>query len=347
MKRFAGRKWTLAGLIFGCLAAAAPAAPPDTLSAPDLVNHPDRWPAAVTLQRDYKFTNGAVAHQGDKVRVLQFDGTHVTLLTSSNIRFSVTPEECGLLDAANQAWSALTPAQRAVDSGSISADLSLWPPRVALTTPINCSFGALPAGTEVGLVSVSTKGPVIQWPNSPNRLTVNFGMTDLLARAQQAVLLDPDKRPSRIAAALQPLLVDSDGKPCHDDHLEGKKFFAFYFGANWCQPCHDFSPGFVKFLNGVMPQHPELAVVLMSNDPQPAQMLAYMKEEKMPFPAVPQKDLLQSSLLMSYAAKMIPHLVIVDRFGKVLATSDDSNGNRFDPMDTAAALGKMLAASRS
>jgi thiol-disulfide isomerase/thioredoxin len=334
----------MAGLIWGCLAVAAPAAPPEVLSAPDLVNHPDRWPASVTLQRDYKFTNGPVAHQGDKVRVIQFDGTHVTLLTSGNIRFSVTPEECGFLDAANQAWAALTPAQRAVDPASISADLSLWPPRVALTTPVNCSFGALPAGTEMGLVSVSIKGPVIAWPNSPNRLTVNFGMTDLLARAQQAVLLDPDKRPSRIAAALQPLLVDADGKPYHDDHLDDKKFFAFYFGANWCAPCHAFSPGFVKFLDATMPQHPELAVVLMSNDPLLAQTLTYMRDEKMPFPAVSQKDLLQSSLLSSYAAKMIPHLIIVDRFGRVLATSDDASGNRSDPMDTVAALGKMLAA---
>jgi len=124
---------------------------------------------------------------------------------------------------------------------------------------------------------------------------------------------------------------------------------AVAFGANWCQPCHDFSPGFVKFLDGVMPQHPELAVVLMSNDPQLAQTLTYMREEKMPFPAVSKNDLLQSSLLMSYAAKtgIIPHLVIVDRFGRVLATNDDDSGNRSDPMDTANALGKMLAASRS
>lgn len=96
-----------------------------------------------------------------------------------------------------------------------------------------------------------------------------------------------------------------------------------------------------------MPRPPELAVLLLSNDEQPDQMLAYMKKEKMPFPAVPLKDLNQSSLLSSYAAKMIPHLVIVDRFGRVLASNDDDHGNRVDPKDTIDALSKLLTAPTS
>ena len=139
-------------------------------------------------------------------------------------------------------------------------------------------------------------------------------------------------------------MVDADGHPYRYEHLDDKKFFAFYFGANWCAPCHAFSPDFVKFADEALPKHPELAIVLMSNDPQPGPMLAYMKEEKMPFPAVPQTVLLQSSLLSSYAAQMIPHLIVVDRFGKVLATSDDASGNRSDPKDTIDALTKLLAA---
>lgn len=332
-------------MVCGLFAVAAPAAPPDALSLPDLVNRPDRWPAAVTLQRDFKFSNGAVAHRGDSARVTHFDGSRVLVVTSHNLRIIVLPADCGLLEAANQAWTALTPAQRAVDPDSLPADQSLWPARVTLTAPITCSFGKLPAGTEVGLLNVSGKGVNIAWPNSPNRVALDFGSTDVIDRARQAVLLDPDKRASRVAAALQGILVDADGNAYHDEHLGDKKIFAFYFGANWCAPCHAFSPDFVKFLNESMPRHPELAVVLLSNDEQPGQMLAYMKEEKMPFPAVPLKDLRQSSFLSSYEAQMIPHLVIVDRFGKVLASNDDNHGNRADPKDTIDALGKLLAAS--
>jgi len=333
----------LVGLLWGaCALADAPAAPPETLTLQDLANRPDRWPATVTLPRDFRFSNGAVLHQGDKAHVASFDGSQVFLVASGNIRFKITPQDCALLDAANQAWAALTPAQRAIDPDSLAADLSLWPVRVATTAAITCNFGKLPAGTEVGVLTVSNKGMDIAWPNSPNRVTVDFGTTDVIDRARQLALIDPHKRPSRIAAALQGVLVDADGKPYHNDHLGDKKIFAFYFGANWCAPCHAFSPDFVKFLDDALPQHPELAAVLLSNDQQPDQMLAYMKEEKMPFPAVPLKDLNQSSLLSSYAAEMIPHLVIVDRFGKVLAYNDDNHGNRTDPKDTITALNHLL-----
>jgi thiol-disulfide isomerase/thioredoxin len=319
------------------------AAPPDTLTLQDLVNHPERWPASVTLQRDFKFNSGAVAHQGDKAQIAKFDGSRVYLVAGNNIRFIALPADCALLDAANQAWSALTPAQRAIDPDSLAGDLSLWPLKVKLLTPINCSFGKIPAGTEVDLLKVTSKDLGIAFPNSPNRVAIDFGTTDAIDRARALALIDPDKRPSRIAAALEGIMVDSEGKPYRDEHLNDKKFFAFYFGANWCAPCHAFSPDFVKFCNDAMPKHPELAVVLMSNDEKPAEMLAYMTEEKFPFPAVPLTELNKSTLLSSYAAKMIPHLIVVDRFGKVLASNDDEQGNRGDPKDTIDVLAKLLA----
>ena len=324
--------------------AATVAPPPETLTLADLANRPDRWPATVTVQRDFKFVNGPTIHQGDPARVLRFDGAQAILITPTNIRFKVLPADCGLLDAANQAWGALTPAQRAIDPASLPANPSLWPLRVTTTSPISCPFGKLPAGTDVELRTVTGRGITIGWPNSPNRVTVDLANTDVIARARQLALVDPDKRPSRIADALAALLVDADGHPVHDEHLADKKLFALYFGAGWCAPCHAFSPDLVKFLDGALPAHPELAAVLLSNDKDDGQMLAYMKEEQMPFPAVPPKPLLQSGLLMTYAAPIIPHLVVVDRFGRVLASNDDGHGNRTDPKDTIDALARLLAA---
>jgi thiol-disulfide isomerase/thioredoxin len=330
----------LVGWLSGACMAAAP---PETLSLSDLVNRPDRWPESVTLQRDFQFTNGTVLHSGDKARVKQFDGAHVGLI-SGRVSFLVTPQDCGLLDAANQAWSALTPAQRAVDPDSLPDDDSLWPVRVALPNGISCGFGKLPPGTEVALLNVTKKGPLIAWPNSNNRITMDFGSTDVISRARQLVLIEPDKRPSRVAAALDAIMVDADGKPYHDEHLGDKKLFAFYFGAGWCPPCRAFSPDFVKFADEAMPRHPELAVVLLSDDHSPAELFAYMKEENMPFPAVQPKDLDQSSLLMSFTAdtRLIPHLVVVDRFGKVLQSNADPQGNLTDGNEAIAALDKLL-----
>jgi len=319
--------------------------PPATLALQDLIKRPDLWPDTITLQQDLQFNSGAVVHKGDKATVLNFDGTRVVLQVGK-ILFASKPEDCGLLDAANQAWTALTPAQRAIDPTTLAADPSLWPDKVTVIEDITCNYGKLAPGTEVQLISYSSAGVLIVWPNGTGRLSMNLDGTDLIKRARLRVLMDPDKRPSRLAPVLQSIMVDSDGKPYQDPKLDDKKIFAFYFGAGWCQPCRDFSPALVSYATDAMTKYPQLQVVLMDRDPQVDQMLAYMKDEKMLFPAVPMKTVDQTPFISKYEAQIIPELVIVDRFGKVLADNDDHNGNRGDPADTIKQLDKILAAQQ-
>jgi len=330
----------LSPLLTAVLAAGAP---PETLSLADLVNRPDRWPATVSLPGDMRFKDGFVVHQGDQVRVGMFDGTRVGLIAAGNHRFAAPPAAIGLLEAANQAWAALTPAQRAVDPESLAADRSLWPLQVTTAAEVRCQWGTLPPGATLGLTTITDHGLGLVWPSSANTVNVNFADTDVFARARQLALLPSDQRPSRLAAALEKIMVDAEGRPYRDDHLQDKKYFALYFGASWCAPCHAFSPALVKFLNDALPKHPELEAVFLSDDKTLPPMYAYMKEEKMPMPAVPPQSVNQSSFLLSYASQMIPQLVIVDRFGRVLATSDDNHGNRVDPEDTLGVLSKILA----
>jgi nucleoredoxin len=316
--------------------------PPATLTLADLANRPDRWPPAVSVNQDLQFTNGTVVHSTDKLKVIDFNGSQLVLITSGNMKFIVKPEDCNFLDAANQAWSALTPAQRAVDPTSLAADMSLWPAQVTMVQSIVYpQWGTLNPGTVVTLYSVNSQNMTIDWPNSPNRMNINVSATDLMSRAQQLAGLDPDKRPSRIGAVLAPMLVDSDGKPYQGD-LQSKKYFAFYSGAGWCPPCQAFSPDLVKFANATLPNHPELQFVMLSNDKTTADMLTYMKQEQMPFPAVPMNVLNTSALLISYSNQIIPDLVVTDRNGKVVVSSIDSQGNRGDPEDTLKQLGTIL-----
>ncbi len=100
----------LVGLLWGASALADTPAPPQTLTLQDLVNRPDHWPPTVTVQRDFIFNNGVAVHTGDAARIIHFDGARLLLIAGKNIRFQVKPEDCDLLNAANQAWSALTPA---------------------------------------------------------------------------------------------------------------------------------------------------------------------------------------------------------------------------------------------
>jgi thiol-disulfide isomerase/thioredoxin len=332
--------------IVGFFSSISLADPPATLTLADLVNHPDRWPPAVSINQDIQFTNGAVVHQTDKLQVLKFDGQQLILSTSGNLRFAAKPENTNLLDAANQAWSALTPAQRAIDANSIAADQSLWPAKVTLSQTITYpQWGAMKAGTQTLVYSVTPQNITVDWPNSPNRINIDISATDLISQVRQLVLIDPDKRPSRIAAALDGILVDSDGKPYTDAQIQDKKYFAFYTGAGWCPPCQAFSPGLVKFASDALPKHPELAIVMLSNDKTESDMLAYMKQEQMPFPAVQLKDLNNSPLLITYSNEIIPDLVVTDRFGKIVATNVDPQGNRGDPADTIIALSSILNSS--
>ena len=336
-----GRVLLLAGLIWSACAT-APAAPPDKLTLADMANRPDRWPEYVTYQGDFKFGSSFTVHKGDKAKLLRFDGTQVQVLGPGNAVFNLKPENCALLDAANEAWSALTPAQRAIEPATLAADPSLWPVKVATTSPINASYGKLPVDSEVVLVSVTDKEANIAWPNSPNGLRLNFELTDIIARARQLALMDRAKRPSRMAAAFQGMLVNADGSAYHDDHANDKKIYALYYGANWCAPCHQFSPDLVKFLDEALPKHPELAAVFVDDDDKTDEMLAYMKEAKMPFPAMAKKDVTRANLISDFQVKIIPHLVIVDRFGKILASNDDDKSERKDPADTIGDLKKLL-----
>lgn len=219
--------------------------------------------------------------------------------------------------------------------------------QVKATNSITCKFGTVQPGTDLAVSNVTAKGIDIVWPNTKNLISLGFDTTNVFDAARQLAAIDRDKRPSRIATALADIMVDSDGKPYHDDHLQDKQYFALYYGAKWCAPCLEFSPNLVKFANDTLSKHPEVALVLLNEDPQESTMLAYMKDEHMSFPAVPQDSWKDNAVISQFAGRIIPDMVIIDRFGKVLADNDaieDNQGNHGDPMDSLAALSKLLAA---
>jgi nucleoredoxin len=318
-------------------------AAPETLKLPDLVNRPDRWPASVTLKKDIKFSDGAGASKGQKLQIIQFQGSQLGVDGGNNLLFEVAPDDTDFLEAANTAWTKLTPAQRAIDANTLLADSSLWPDKVKCTSGFTLDSGKdLPPGGEYDLVAVDAQGVTLFHTPTLSKLSAHLAQTDAIAGARERALIEPEKRTSRVAEALRKNLVDSAGKPVTSDSLDGTKVFALYYGASWCGPCRAFSPGFVKYINEVAAKSPNLTVVLVSNDKTDADMLKYMTEEKMPFNAVPMAAMNKSPVLMTYPKGGIPQLVIVDRYGKVLA--DSYQGQRYvGPKYAQQALSKILA----
>jgi thiol-disulfide isomerase/thioredoxin len=289
------------------------------------------------------FNGGQSARKGQQVRIVEFTRPQEVVVDAGNdLVFGLAPEDCDLLDAANQTWAALTPAQREVSPQTLAQDASLWPDRVKCFSGFHLDNGTdLPPGGEFDFLSIEDDGVHLYSAETNTNLLADFAQTDTIARARQRALIEPDKRPSRIAEVLRKAMVDADGKPVEDPNLDQTQVFALYYGASWCPPCRQFSPEFVKFINGVAAQNPHLTVVLMSNDEKDADMQTYMKEEKMPWRAVPLAALNKSPLLLGYVHGAIPQLAIVDRHGKLLADAYD-HGRYVGPRQAMTRLSKLL-----
>ena len=124
-------------LVFNALLAAAPA----VLTLNDLRDHPERWPAKLTLPQDFKFNGGAVARKGQVVQVVELKGPDVLVDAGKDLVFTVQVAGSDFLATANTAWSALTPAQREIDANALKVDPSLWPLRVKSLNPMRLQNG--------------------------------------------------------------------------------------------------------------------------------------------------------------------------------------------------------------
>jgi thiol-disulfide isomerase/thioredoxin len=286
----------------------------------NLVDHPERWPAETKLTVPLRFGTG-ILRAGTSVRVQQVTAKDATVLAPQGFAFGVRPNECDLLEDANAFWSTLTPEQRAVDAATLANDASLWPDivKTKLTLTFDLAGGQtkrLPAGTQCvfGFYDgeVACASPVGEDAHLEFRITD----LDLIERARERALIDPAKRQSRIVQAIRSVLVDADGKPYANPSLEGVKAFVFFYGANWCGYCHQFSPYLVKFANENFSQASPVMFVLLDGDDKAAEMLAYMKSDKMPWPAI--RKATWKKTFFTAVPRGFPHLLITDHYGRVL-----------------------------
>jgi nucleoredoxin len=322
------------------------AAPPEKLAVTDLANHPERWPDEITLKRDVEIGGGKGAKAGSKAKVIEFFGQDLGIDCGHDVLVAISPgaEDSDFIEASNKMWAELTPAQRAVDDATLVDDASIWPDKVRAFEGFQLDSGkALEANTEYELLAVTRDKQAILWyPAGKARLTTQLNRTDAVSRSREKVSIEHDKRPARIVDALKKNVVDADGKPIDDKQLSEAKVFALYYGASWCGPCRAFSPSFVKYVDKVSKDNPHLLTVMINGDDKEAEMFNYMKSEKMPWPAVKKADWFQKSgALHTYYNGLIPQLVIVDPYGKLLGDSYQ-NKNYVGPKPAMAQLDRLL-----
>jgi nucleoredoxin len=155
-----------------------------------------------------------------------------------------------------------------------------------------------------------------------------------------------DSTPTPIADLIKGKLVDAKGHLLDDPASDATpiKYYAIYYSAQWCPPCHRFTPLLVSFYNDFKPTHPDFELIFVSEDNNEDSMLAYMKEMSMPWPAIKYRYLksdknggFKGPGIEQFVGDGIPDLVLVDANGKVLADSFE-NGQYVGPQKVIEAI---------
>ncbi|HTB79663.1 MAG TPA: thioredoxin-like domain-containing protein [Opitutaceae bacterium] len=118
-------------------------------------------------------------------------------------------------------------------------------------------------------------------------------------------------------------------------------YIALYFSAGWCGPCHRFTPRLVDFYRQMKPRHDNFEIVFVSDDRNEREMLGYMRELSMPWPALRFAEIKNLQDIRNYAGPGIPCLVVLDARGQVVADSY-VNGQYVGPDRPMNYLGKLL-----
>jgi nucleoredoxin len=108
--------------------------------------------------------------------------------------------------------------------------------------------------------------------------------------------------------------------------LRNVKYFAFYYSASWCPPCRAFTPKLVDFYNDFKSKHPDFELIFVNHDQNEEDMLSYMTNDRMPWPAVRFADI-DGTNANKFCGDGIPDLVLVNANGDVL--SDSFNGSQY------------------
>ena len=106
------------------------------------------------------------------------------------------------------------------------------------------------------------------------------------------------------------------------------RFYLIYFSAGWCRPCHLFTPSLVSEYHQLRARGADdFEVIFVSSDESGGDMIGYMKEMGMPWPAVKWSLLRSIEPVTKLAGDGIPCLVVIDRDGNLLFHS--FNGDEY------------------
>jgi nucleoredoxin len=231
----------------------------------------------------------------------------------------------------------------------IAADPQLWPAEVTVLAATKASV--IKDGQPAGMMLVGAGKKLTVTGVAVDGVTGKLGGTMVKMPVEKTSLMQgtpvppapptPPEPPARAEPAPPaPAAAGANGAPSamqrlftgklvryHNGKLQnvepaalgGVKFYALYYSAAWCGPCRAFTPDLVTAYRELKAAHPEFELVFISADNSTGEMLGYMQEDRMPWPAV--KYDRREQKMVEYSGPGIPCLVLVDAKGRVLADS--------------------------
>jgi nucleoredoxin len=127
---------------------------------------------------------------------------------------------------------------------------------------------------------------------------------------------------SSIIDTVIPHIVNNKGEKIDYKEIKEKPYVMYYFSAAWCPPCRKFTPVLVDFYNKNGGKE-NFEIVFVSADRSAEKMKAYMTDKKMPWVAIPPKSRGKTDL-KKISPRGIPHLVLVDKKGNIIAKGQGS-----------------------
>ncbi|MDF7799336.1 thioredoxin-like domain-containing protein [Pontiellaceae bacterium B1224] len=125
---------------------------------------------------------------------------------------------------------------------------------------------------------------------------------------------------SSLDTTLTDTVMDHQGEMVDSGYVLNTDYLLLYLSAHWCGPCRSFTPKLVKYYNENQGGH-LFQVLFVSSDKSEAEMKNYMKEARMPWPAVLYHSEARNMLKLQYGGGGIPQLILLDKKGNILADS--------------------------
>jgi thiol-disulfide isomerase/thioredoxin len=164
-------------------------------------------------------------------------------------------------------------------------------------------------------------------PNLMNPGFLSLSLALLLAGtvpAQDEATIPQLPRPVIVARALAEKLVKLEADKLVAHSLNPEKaidHFLLFFSAGWSPTCKKFTPVLSKFYHDAKASGANFEIVFVSLDDSEKEMLQYMAEQKMPWPALRFNSLDEVDFIKQAAGRGVPCLAALDSRGLVLAHS--------------------------